>query len=464
MVLNFNFFSLALFISSAISAWVAIVAYQRRAFQGATTLMSIMAALSWWSLAYGAENLGNTAAWHIVWASIGYIGITTIPLLWLIFSLQYTNNKHPIIAKIISGLWLFPLLTIIMVWTNPWHQLMWSKISLQSLYGLTIQSVEHGPYFWVHAILSYGLILTGTAVFTRHVLNAPDAYRAQAATMLLAVFFLLTSNGMYIFGLLPFKGLDVTPFTFTIASLILAWGLFRQNLLDLMPIATETILNNMGDGLLVTEANNRIIYVNQSFENLAGLTNGTSSGHFVQEILSTWPDIFHPYRHKTTTEIKLPMGERTLLLEIQISPIIQSDEAKGCIYVFRNIAERENVEARIDRQTVNNQTSRRIPIYLLIDAADGKITDVNNAFIFHTGYTREETIGRTLLQMGLWDPETRTSITRILRENNNLEDTIIYLNTKGASPTAWKLSITKTRIDSQEFFIWCAKPFVPEHS
>ncbi|GAB4502102.1 MAG: hypothetical protein Fur0035_16490 [Anaerolineales bacterium] len=464
MSLNFNSFSLALFISSAISAWIAVIAYQRRKFQGASALMSIMAALTWWSLAYGMENLGNTAAWHILWASIGYVGVTSIPLLWLIFALQYTNNKNPILSKTVFWLWLFPLLTVIMVWSNPWHHLMWSQIDLRSIYGISVQSVEHGPYFWIHAMFSYGAILAGTAVFTRHALNAPDSYRAQATTMLLAVFFLLTSNGMYIFGLLPLKGLDITPFTFTIASLILAWGLLKQNLLDLMPIATETILNNMGDGLLVTDANNRIIYINQAFENLAGLTSGTSAGHFVHEVLPTWPNIFHPYLHKTTTETKLVMGERTLSLEIQVSPILQSGEARGCIYVFRSIAEREDVEARIDRQTVSRQTSQHIPIYLLIDANDGKIMDVNNAFIFHTGYTREGTLGRTLLQMGLWDPETRTSISHILREKDRLEDYTIYLNTKDASPTAWKVSITKTRIDTQEFLVWCARPLIPQQS
>ncbi len=460
MSLNFNLFSLALFFSSAISAWVALVSYQRRTAQGATALMGIMAALSWWSLAYGVENLGATSAWHLFWADVGYLGVTTVPLLWLLFSLKYTNYQPPLVAKISPLLWLSPLMTIIMVWTNPWHHLMWSTIRLQPLYGLTVQSVEHGPYFWIHAVLAYGFILAGTLVFTRHALRAPDAYRGQATTMLLAVLFLLSSNGLYIFGMLPLKGLDITPFAFTITGLILAWGLFKQNLLNLMPIVTETILNNMGDGLLAVEANNRIIYANQSFENLAGLTLGSSNGHFVQEILPTWPNIFQPYLHKTTSEIKVSVGGRTLSLEIQISPIFQANEARGCIYVFRNITERENAEARLDRQTVANQASRDVPIYLLINAADGKIMDVNPAFIFHSGYSREETLGRTLLQMNLWSPEARTSITHILRENNSLEDYTLYLNTKNATPTAWKLSIAKIRVDAKDFLVWCARPFI----
>lgn len=461
MQFSFNVFAISYFISAAIAGAIALVSYRRRAVNGATTLMWIMLALAWWSGCAGMEDLYPSLAWHMFWARTGYFSVVSVPVLWLIFAIQYSQQEKAPPVRKLAWLWIVPAITMLMLWTNEWHNLVWSSVKMVELQGVTIQAVEHGLYFWVHAVYTYGTVLVGVIIFVRRAIQAEDAYRSQAATMLLAALILLLGNGLYLFKLLPFSGLDITPFSFTISSLVLAWGLFRFKLLDLMPIASEVVLRNMGDGILVTDAHGRIIFINPSLENLAWLTKGTSIGHPVTQVFYNWPDIFQDHTKKTLTDIEVSIGNRTVFFEVNISPLHENRVYLGCIYVMRDITERVKIENRqyLVRQSVDPEKSAEfIPILLAFRATDGKIIDVNTEFVLQTGFTRAEALERTPLQLGLLEVTTRTEVTRQLRTQTQLVDQVIQISTKSGIPQAWKLSISKITLEGSEVQIWAAKP------
>jgi PAS domain S-box-containing protein len=420
-----------------------------------------MLALTFWSGCYGIENLSYSIEWHKFWLRVSYTSIVSIPVLWLIFAIQYSQQEKAPSQRKLAWLWIVPLITMIMLWTNDWHRLVWSSTEMVNLSGIALLAVEYGVYFWIHAIYTYGVVLAGAIIFVRRAIQVDEAYRSQSATMLLAILVLLFGNGLYVFKLLPFRGLDITPFSFTISSLVLAWGLFRFKLLDLMPVASEAILQNMGDGILVTDAWSRIVFINSSFENLAWLMKGTSIGNQVTEVLYNWPNIFQDRAKKTLTDIEVPVGDRKAFFEVNISPLFKSRKYVGCIYDIRDITERVRTENRqyllrqgIDKDAADEST----PIMMVLRAKDSKIIEVNTEFTLQTGFSRAEALERTPLQLGLLEVTTRSMMTRQLRNNNQLVDEVILITTKSGEPQAWKLSITKISVDGTELHIWAAKP------
>jgi PAS domain S-box-containing protein len=84
------------------------------------------------------------------------------------------------------------------------------------------------------------------------------------------------------------------------------------------------------------------------------------------------------------------------------------------------------VKARIarptDQETTFAATFRAGPILLSITrVADGKLIDVNDAFLTMTGYTREEVIGRTPLEIQIWvDPAQRSRGIATLRQGESI--------------------------------------------
>jgi PAS domain S-box-containing protein len=220
-------------------------------------------------------------------------------------------------------------------------------------------------------------------------------------------------------------------------------------------------LQNMGDGIMVTDARARIVFINPSFENLAWLTKGTSVGNPVTEVLFNWPDIFKDRNKRTLTNIEVPIGERKVFFEVNISPLYENRKYVGAIYDIRDITERVKTENRqtLLRQGINKDTADEFtPIMLAFRAKDGKIVDVNNEFVLQTGFSRAEALERTALQLGLLEVTTRSEVTRQVRNNDQVVDEIILISTKSGEAQAWKLSITKISIDSTELHIWAAKP------
>ena len=63
--------------------------------------------------------------------------------------------------------------------------------------------------------------------------------------------------------------------------------------------------------------------------------------------------------------------------------------------------------------------------------AEGRFIDVNEGLSRLTGYTREELIGRTTLELGLWaDPSERAIVLQEMREQGRLSNREGQLRTK----------------------------------
>ena len=72
----------------------------------------------------------------------------------------------------------------------------------------------------------------------------------------------LVQNILYNLQLIPIKGLDITPLSFSLIALVMALGISRNQLFDLMPIAREKLLNGMAEGVIVIDPGDTIIEFN----------------------------------------------------------------------------------------------------------------------------------------------------------------------------------------------------------
>ena len=74
--------------------------------------------------------------------------------------------------------------------------------------------------------------------------------------------------------------------------------------------------------------------------------------------------------------------------------------------------------------------------------SDGKIVDVNKRFLDLIGFQREEVIGRTTVELGIWaNPSQRPGIVEELRRNSSIRDLEVLFRRKDGS-TFWGLTST----------------------
>lgn len=451
-------FVIALYAATAIAIFSAYLSSRRKNVHGARSLTALSLGVALWTFSYSLQIQSPELAWNKFWSNMQFIAVAMVPYTWFVFALQYSQQEKAPPFRQLAWLLILPIFSSLMFWTNDLHHLAWESVRVVPAYGIYPQENVFGVYFWAHTAICYLFIMSGTIIFLYQAIKSHAAYRTQTTATILAIIIVLLANGVTVFKLLPLPNLDITPFAFTLSAGILTWAQLQLGLLDLIPVGSDVILNQMGDGVLVIDDKQRINFINPAFEKLAGLTPATSIGHSVKDVLYNWPDIFRPYEQSILTEINVSLGASKKNLEMHITPIQQSIGSKSYIYVFRNVANRASLASSINREQAGNENGRPMPIFLAVSAPDGKILDINYEFTFHTGFNRDEACGRTLLELGIWDIKTRAEITRQIREKGQLVDETITIKEKGNQPRTWKLSIVASSLDGQSVHIWQALP------
>jgi len=151
-------------------------------------MASLMGGSAVWAVGYIIEVFADTLSGFRLANGVEYIGIVSIPVFWLIFTLQYTGRDNWLTHNPYLLL-VLPLITLILVWTNPSHHLMWSNPRL-AVYGeFIVQIKNYGPWFWIHSFYSYLLFIIGIVVLSRRVFHPAALIRNQSIVLLIAALF-----------------------------------------------------------------------------------------------------------------------------------------------------------------------------------------------------------------------------------------------------------------------------------
>jgi hypothetical protein len=118
-----------LFTTTGVLVALALYAQQRRTTAGATAFMWLALVVAEWALTYALELAGSDVPAKVFWPKLQYLGITSVPLAWLIFTLHYAGKARWLTRRNLTLLLILPVLTLL-VFTNEAHGLIWSQIDL----------------------------------------------------------------------------------------------------------------------------------------------------------------------------------------------------------------------------------------------------------------------------------------------------------------------------------------------
>jgi signal transduction histidine kinase len=227
----------------------------------------MMLSIAIWSISYGFDLASNTLSQIEFFTDLEYLGITTLPLSWFVFCL-YFCGKESLIKKPLNliSLSIFPILTLIVVWTNSRHHLYYKSIVLNNDGPFPMAEIIRGPWYIVFTIYFYILLLVGCYFIFIKFKNSDPIYKRQNYIILVAVFIPWLANIAYLAGIKPLGLIDVTPFSFIIATFLIFIGIFRYKLFDIIPIAREKVLELMRDGFFILDDKIRIIDYNKSIK------------------------------------------------------------------------------------------------------------------------------------------------------------------------------------------------------
>ncbi|MCB9134762.1 MAG: PAS domain-containing protein [Anaerolineales bacterium] len=342
MTFRYSPFILPLLVTGLIAVGLVFYVSRMRSRPGATPLLYLSGAAAIWALGYALEIGGGDLYTKMFWAKAQYIGIVGVPLAWMAYSLQYTDRGEWLTRRRLVYWLIIPLITLFLAFTTERHGLIWKEIFLDESGQFLTLGLVHGSAFWVYWVYSQILIFIGTALIIQALIQRPHLYQKQAAVLLAAVLIPWISNGAYIAGLTPIPQLDLTPFAFTLSAVAYTWGISKFQLVDLSPIAREVVMENMRDGVVVLDIENRIVDLNPVTEQLLGIPTRDVVGSGITKPLSVFPELLKRLRTISPDQEKITIqgGPEKKFYELHISPL--KDHRKklnGRLVVIQDITE-----------------------------------------------------------------------------------------------------------------------------
>lgn len=395
-----NPYSTALFFSALVGASVGVFALIRRKRDAPSSAFPLlMFACTWWSFTYAMEVAAPNPQDMLLWLRLQYPGIVAAPVLWLIFSAQFAGKSNRFGRLFLAGLFVLPLISIVLVWTNELHHLYFRNIHIEQAGPFPSQIKTPGPGYWTQLSYSYACLAGGILLIASSWSRSNLIYRRQAVILLVGASIPFVSNLLFVAGIRPLGHLNITPFAFTATGLVVAFGLFHYKLFDLLPLARNILLENLKDGIIVVDAEKRIVEMNPAAMDILGIKDEPPLGQYVSNILEGHPSLYPLFDsgRETRTEAVI-RPEPLLVMDARLSPLADRDGSGiGALLVLRDITAEKRAEGEL------RKSSERLEVLLhslpqavlVIEAGTRRILDVNPQACLLIGLPSERIAGQT---------------------------------------------------------------------
>jgi len=352
MIFQTNTIALANLVTALCSLLVVMFCIYRKNNSGAMQLAALMFAITLWAICGMLEAAAVQLPDKILWSQLSYFGIVSTPVIWLIFAVRFARREHwfPIWAR--WGLWLFPVATLTVALTNPWHQLLWGEITPSRYPNVLVYT--HNVWFWLHLGYSYLLMLAGTALLILGLQKSRHQRTVQSVLILLGALIPWAGNMIYASGLSPIPGLDITPLVLVFSGSLIAADILQFGLLDLVPLARDAVVERMPDGVIVIDEQDRVVDINPAARELFSGSGSDFIGRPVRSFFLVWSSLSERLKDASESHAEIQLGGATQRsLDVRAS-VLKNEKGRviGRIAVLRDISARVQMEtALLEMQT-----------------------------------------------------------------------------------------------------------------
>lgn len=418
-------YTLPLLVASFASFVFAVYALWNRARGERRLVWSFVAvtvASGLWSLAYAAQLSAATLAGTLLWNRLVWIGAAALAVAWPAFvfaSVDWTAWLRPTRIAVLA---LVPATVggaVLLAGPDP---LFYGSPSLAEANGYQVLEFLPTPALGGFIAYTYAVNLCTFGVLGAAALANDGLFRRQAALLLIAGVAPMAAGVAGVAGLLGPQFVDHTPVTFAATSGILGWVVFRYRLLDLSPIALETVFANLSDGVVVVDDAGRVVDLNEparrlfpsaavgsdveaAFERAPAIAELVSAGDGPK---ATETDRSPGSSTETDLRVTVDDGSDSWFLTVAAHPFsttgtgvgfgARSDvgataDSGGTVLLFRDITERETLQRRY------RALIEKSPNVIAVCGTDGQLRYVSPSIERLLGHSPGDIEGRPVIDL-----------------------------------------------------------------
>lgn len=348
-------YTILLLAAAAILISTALYVRSRRGVLPASRIgFLVLLAGAEWMLCSALAQASIGPLMKLFWAKMQFVGLVMMPTTWLAYTLHYTGHEKWITHGIFGLLAIVPLGTLLMVFTNEAHGLIWSRFVVDTSGPFSTSYKTYGAGFWAFTAHSYLLLIFAISLVIHMLLRSRHRYHWQAGVLLLATLVPGLGNTLDLLRASPFSQLHFTAAGLAVTGPMVAWSLRRLRRGEMVPVAREVTLEAMSDVVIVLDQQDRVVDLNIRAEKVIGHLLAEAIGQPLEKVWADWPQLIRVTgdRAEVGREVLLGSPGRQRAYDMRISPIADwRGHITGRVIVLRDITERKQAEEKTRRRT-----------------------------------------------------------------------------------------------------------------
>ncbi len=355
---------------------------------------------SLWVFANAIQLITPDMGWQRFWNGVTYLGIMAVPTSWFLLSVRLTGVLRERIEKFEKYLWIPPALLYLLVLTSGFHRLFFTSFEVANVGGYVALQNNYGPLFYLHTAYSYVIMILGIGFMIFSLATRFRKYGIQAYGLILGVLAPLIGNAYFLFGSPPAGFPDPTPIIFTVTGLAFAWAIFGGHILEVVPLAHDTLVKKLTTGVLIVDSEKNIRDINPAALEMLGLPVRSYTGNSLLELIKRNSEIAATVNEalgkalQGDQELQIAFPETRRTFDVNISQVgDQTGNITGWLIQFSDVSEQKQAEeGMVTAQKTLKAILNTLPDSFFEADPNGIITYANRAFIKNLGFSTWEDV------------------------------------------------------------------------
>jgi PAS domain S-box-containing protein len=325
----------------------ALIAYrhrERRVIAGAILVLGS----SVWLMMQALELTSDSLPTKLFFYMLRYVGVVTVPGAWLVLAMLISGYERHVNKRNILVLTIVPILSLLLIFTNDSHSLMFTNASLDPTGPNLPLVVAFGPAYWALGVLySYALMIVGFAMIVRRTVVSRRSWRVLGMQILLVAMVPWAFNVAYVLDPSVFMNFEPSSLVISVTGAVLLWRIVDLPVLGVLPVAHEVLVDSMNEAIFVLDEQNRIVDANPKAQSLFRSTLSQTLGSPIEKTWAEWPILEKALNSGAETGKELMFGDESdrRVYELQSSAVEGLvGNASYRLLALRDITERKRTE------------------------------------------------------------------------------------------------------------------------
>lgn len=322
----------------------------------ARVLVLLCLAICFYIFGYTLELNAVNLSQLLFWNRIEYIGIPFVSALWLLAGLLYTNHLNRYRKAILTAIFLIPLITLVLRFTNDYHHLYFSSLTFLREYSMLRLVKNPGPWMYVQTAHSMSMIFVTLALFIQDFAKSGEASIGKIGLITSASF--IAVAGLILSLAKPFElHIDYMALCLPATCVLMIMAILRYEFLEAKSIARNKVFEISRDAFFLVNRQDKIIDYNSGAREILEYLQADPSREQFSKLFSPLSGFPGSTSGGTSYVTKLNPGEQERYYEVTTRGINEHSAVQCSIKTVRDVTEIYKLNENLQKQAMMDELS-----------------------------------------------------------------------------------------------------------